>query len=63
MNLLNNLVSRLTLLDVAIGPSFSGSFDGDSIDPITRVILIVVLVLFLVFIGYLIWKSLQNKNK
>lgn len=56
MNLLNNLFSRLTFLDVAFGPSFS----MDEIDTATKVIVIVVLVAFLGFIGYLIWNSLKK---
>lgn len=58
MNLLNNLMSRLTFLDVAFGPSFSMG----EIDPATKVIVVVVLVAFLGFIGYLIWNALK-KNK
>ena len=50
-------------LDVAIGPSFSSNLNGDSIDPITKIILIAILVIFLAFVGYLIWKSLQKKDK
>ena len=58
MNLLSNLMSRLTFLDVAFGPSFSmGEFD-----PATKVIVIVVLLAFLGFVGYLIWNTLK-KNK
>ena len=56
MNLLSNLISHLTFLDVAFGPSFSMG----EIDPATKVIVIVVLVAFLGFIGYLIWNSLKK---
>ena len=63
MNILNFLPMHLPFLDVAFGPSFSTSFDGDSIDPVTKAILIAVLVLFLTFIGYLIWNSLHKKDK
>ena len=58
MNLLSNLISHLTFLDVAFGPSFSM---GET-DPATKAILIVVLVLFLAFVGYLIWKSIRKKD-
>lgn len=61
MNIFTFLPMYLPFLDVAFGPSFSGNFDSDTIDPITKGILILVLVLFLAFIGYLIWKSLQKK--
>lgn len=61
MNIFYFLPMYLPFLDVAFGPSFSGNFDSDTIDPITKGILILVLVLFLAFIGYLIWKSLQKK--
>jgi len=56
MNLLSNLMSRMTFLDVAFGPSFSMG----EIDPATKVIVIVVLIAFLGFIGYLIWNSLKK---
>lgn len=56
MNLLSNLISRMTFLDVAVGPSFSMG----EIDPATKVIVVVVLVAFLGFIGYLIWNSLKK---
>ena len=56
MNLLNNLMSQLTLLDVAYGPSI---FVGE-IDPVTKGLVIVILLLFLSFVGYLIWKSLKK---
>ena len=58
MNLLSNLISRMTFLDVAFGPSFSMS----KIDPATKVIVLVVLVAFLGFVGYLIWSSLKKKK-
>ena len=61
MNIFYFLPMYLPFLDVAFGPSFSGNFDSDTIDPITKGILILVLVLVLAFIGYLIWKSLQKK--
>ena len=56
MNLLSNLMPRMTFLDVAFGPSFSMG----EIDPATKVIVIVVLVAFLGFVGYLIWNSLKK---
>lgn len=62
MNIFHFLPLYLPFLDVAFGPSFSGNFNGDAIDPVTKVILIVVLVLFLVFIGYLIYSSLNKKG-
>ncbi len=58
MNLLSNLMSRLTFLDVAFGPSFSMG----EIDPATKVIVIVVLLAFLGFVGYLIWNTLKNNK-
>lgn len=60
MNLLSNLMSRMTFLDVAFGPSFSGNVNGDAIDPVTKGILIIVFLAFLGFIGYLIWNSLKK---
>lgn len=62
MNLLYFLPLHFPLLDLAIGPSFSGNISGDALDPATKVILIAVLVIFLAFVGYLIWKSLQRKD-
>lgn len=58
MNLLSTLMSRMTFLDVAFGPSFSMG----EVDPATKVIVIVVLVAFLGFIGYLIWNSIRGKG-
>lgn len=58
MNLLHTLLYRLALLDVAFGPSFSMG----EVDPATKVILIVVLVAFLGFVGYLIWQSIRRKK-
>jgi len=63
MNLLYFLPLYFPFLDVAFGPSFSSNIDGDTIDPATKVILIVVLIFFLAFVGYLIWKSLKNNDK
>lgn len=62
MNLLNTLLYRLALLDVAFGPSFSADEVNTATDPVTKVILIVVFVCFLAFIGYLIWNSLKKKK-
>ena len=59
MNLLNTLLHQFALLDVAFGPSFSMG----EVDPVTKVIVIVVLIAFLVFIGYLIWNSIRRKDK
>jgi len=59
MNLLNTLLHQITLLDVAFGPSFSMG----EVDPVTKGIVIVVLIAFLVFIGYLIWNSIRRKDK
>lgn len=59
MNLLNTLLQKIALLDVAFGPSFSMG----EVDPVTKVIVIVVLIAFLVFIGYLIWNSIRRKDK
>jgi len=59
MNLLNTLLHQIALLDVAFGPSFSMG----EVDPVTKGIVIVVLIAFLGFVGYLIWKSLQKKDK
>ena len=58
MNLLNALKYRLSFLDVAFGPSFSMG----EIDSATKVILVVVLVFFLAFMGYLIWNALKKKK-
>lgn len=58
MNLLHDLISRLVFLDVAFGPSFSMG----EIDPTTKVLVIVVLIAFLGFVGYLIWNSLRKKD-
>lgn len=62
MNLFFYLPMYFPFLDVAFGPSFSGNVNGDTIDPATKVILIVVLVLFLAFIGYLIYNALKKKK-
>lgn len=59
MNLWNNLLHRLSLLDVAYSPM--GSYMGET-SPATKAILLVVLVLFLAFVGYLIWKSIRRKD-
>lgn len=59
MNLLLSLWNLLPFLDVAFGPSFSMG----EVDPATKTIVIIVLLAFLGFIGYLIWKSLQKKDK
>lgn len=59
MNLLNTLLQKIALLDVAFGPSFSMG----EVDPVTKGIVIVVLIAFLVFIGYLIWNSIRRKDK
>ena len=59
MNLLNNLITRFYLLDVAFGPSFSMG----EIAPATKVILIIVLIAFLGFVGYLIWNSIRKKDQ
>ncbi len=48
-----------SFLDVAFGPSFSVG----EIDPVTKGIVVIILILFLGFVGYLIWKSLQKKDK
>lgn len=47
-----------SFLDVAFGPSFSAG----EIDPVTKGIVVIILILFLGFVGYLIWKSLQKKD-
>ena len=57
MNLLYFLPLYFPFLDVAFGPSFSMG----EIDPATKVIVIVVLVAFLGFVGYLIWNSRKKK--
>lgn len=63
MNLLSFLPLYFPFLDVAFGPSFSSNVNAETIDPVTKTILIAVLVIFLAFVGYLIWKSLQKKDK
>lgn len=62
MNLLSYLPIYFPFLDVAFGPSFSNNMGASGIDPVTKTILIVVLVLFLAFIGYLIYNSLKKKK-
>lgn len=62
MNLFLFLPMYFPYLDVAIGPSFSGNVDASTIDPATKIILIAVLVLFLAFIGYLIYNALKKKK-
>ena len=62
MNIFHFLSLYFPLLDVAFGPSFSGNADASTLDPATKIILIVVLVIFLVFIGYLIWKALHSNH-
>ena len=59
MNLLNTLLQKIALLDVAFGPSFSMG----EVDPATKVIVIIVLFAFLGFVGYLIWNSIRRKDK
>lgn len=59
MNLLNNLLYRLSFLDVAYSPM--GSYVGET-SPATKAILLAILVLFLAFVGYLIWKSIRRKD-
>lgn len=56
MNIFHFLPLYFPFLDVAFGPSFSMG----EIDPATKVIVIVVLVAFLGFVGYLIWNSLKK---
>lgn len=56
MNIFHFLSLHFPFLDVAFGPSFSMG----EIDPATKVIVIVVLVAFLGFVGYLIWNSLKK---
>ena len=36
---------------------------NQTVDPITKIIAVGVLILFLAFIGYLIWKSIRDKRK
>ena len=57
MNLLYFLTLYFPFLDVAFGPSFSMG----EVDPATKVIVIVILVFFLVFVGWLIYNSLKKK--
>lgn len=59
MNLLNTFLYRLSLLDVAYTPM--SSYMGET-SFLTKVIILAVLVLFLGFVGYLIWKSLHGKD-
>ena len=58
MNIFNFLPMYFPFLDVAFGPSFSAS----EVDPVTKGILLVILVLFLLFIGYLIYNVLKKKK-
>lgn len=62
MNLFFSLWTLFPFLDVAFGPSFSSDVDASTFDPVTKGILIAVLVLFLAFVGYLIWKSIKDKR-
>ena len=57
MNLLYFLPLYFPFLDVAFGPSFSMG----EVDPATKVIVILILVLFLAFVGWLIYNSLKKK--
>jgi len=57
MNLLYFLPLYFPFLDVAFGPSFSMG----EVDPATKVIVIVILIAFLSFVGYLIWNSIKKK--
>lgn len=57
MNLLYFLPLYFPFLDVAFGPSFSMG----EVDPATKVIVIIILVLFLAFVGWLIYNSLKKK--
>ena len=57
MNLLYFLPLYFPFLDVAFGPSFSMG----EVDPATKVIVLVILVLFLAFVGWLIYNSLKKK--
>ena len=57
MNLLYFLSLYFPFLDVAFGPSFSMG----EVDPATKVIVIIILVLFLAFVGWLIYNSLKKK--
>lgn len=57
MNSLFSLWNRLSFLDVAYGPSI---FVGE-IDPVTKALVIVILILFLAFVGYLIYNSIKRK--
>ena len=56
MNLLYFLPLYFPFLDVAFGPSFSMA----EVDPATKVIVIVILIAFLSFVGYLIWNSIKK---
>jgi len=58
MNIFHFLPLYLPFLDVAFGPSFSMG----EIDPATKVIVIVVLIAFLGFVGYLIWNTLKKEK-
>ena len=58
MNIFHFLPLHLPFLDVAFGPSFSMG----EIDPATKVIVIVVLIAFLGFVGYLIWNTLKKEK-
>lgn len=59
MNLLSTLLYPLSLLDVAYSPM--GSYVGET-SPATKAILLAILILFLAFVGYLIWKSIQRND-
>ncbi len=49
----------LPFLDVAYSPM--GSYVGET-TLVTKIILLAVLILFLAFVGYLIWSSIHKKD-
>ncbi len=59
MNILFSLWTLLPFLDMASTPSIF----VHKPDPAKVAFIIVVLVLFLAFIGYLIWKSIRDKKE
>lgn len=59
MNLLSIFLYPFSLLDAAVSPM--GSFVGET-STATKIILLVILILFLAFVVYLIWNSIRKKD-
>ncbi len=55
------LLYLFTLLDLV--PTKPITYNPGKADPTVQVIVIIILILFLAFVGYLIWKSIRDKRK